>query len=309
MATVNDEVNQRSNLALSNQMEMLTFYLTDEQLYGINVFKIIEMVESPRTFNRVPHCHPSIKGVIDFRGKPITVIDLSAAVDLQPVDCEKELSYIIICEYNNLINGFLVKKPEQLLTRSWEEVRRPTGLLNLSSSLVAIAYGPHGETIQLLDIEKVIAEVLGMEHKVSENLPELLARGGEGKTVLVVDDSRTARSLVCMVLEQMGVTPIPMDSAMSALSFLEGRIAGGNVGDIGMVISDVEMPGMDGFTFTRNLKANPELSGLHVMLHTSMSNQSNRLKAEQVGANEFLAKFSPDDLVKRISAVLTRQAV
>jgi two-component system chemotaxis response regulator CheV len=258
-------------------------------------------------FNKVPLCHPSIKGVIDFRGKPITVIDLSAAVDLNPIDCANELSYIIICEYNNLINGFLVKRPEQLLTRGWEEVKRPTGLLNLSSSLVAIAYGPNGETIQLLDIEKVIAEVLGMEHKVSEDLPELLERRGEGKSVLVVDDSRTARSLVCMVLEQMGVIPIPMDSAPKAISFLEDRVASGNLADIGMIISDVEMPGMDGFTFTRTVKSNPLLAGLHVMLHTSMSNQSNKLRAEQVGADQFLSKFSPDDLVHRVSAVLEKQ--
>jgi len=306
MSSINDEVNQRANLALSNQMEMLTFYLSDDQLYGINVFKIIEMVESPRTFNQVPLCHPSIRGVIDFRGKPITVIDLSTAVDLTPIDCANEVSYIIICEYNNLINGFLVKKPEQLLTRGWDEVKRPTGLLNLSSSLVAIAYGPSGETIQLLDIEKVIAEVLGMEHKVSEDLPELLEKKGEGKSVLVVDDSRTARSLVCMVLEQMGVIPLPMDSAPKALAFLEGKVASGSLTDIGMVISDVEMPGMDGFTFTRTLKANPLLSGLHVMLHTSMSNQSNRLRAEQVGADQFLSKFSPDDLVHRVSEVLSK---
>jgi two-component system chemotaxis response regulator CheV len=111
-----------------------------------------------------------------------------------------------------------------------------------------------------------------------------------------------------MVLEQMGVVPIPMDSAPKAISFLEERLASGNIGEIGMIISDVEMPGMDGFTFTRTVKANPALAGLHIMLHTSMSNQSNKLRAEQVGANQFLSKFSPDDLVHRVSAVLEKTA-
>jgi two-component system chemotaxis response regulator CheV len=111
-----------------------------------------------------------------------------------------------------------------------------------------------------------------------------------------------------MVLEQMGVIPIPMDSAPKAISFLEDRLASGNLADIGMIISDVEMPGMDGFTFTRTLKSNPLLAGLHVMLHTSMSNQSNKMRAEQVGADQFLSKFSPDDLVHRVSAVLEKQA-
>jgi two-component system chemotaxis response regulator CheV len=194
-------------------MEMLTFFLSDDQLYGINVFKIIEMIESPKIFSRVPMSHPSIKGVIDFRGKPITVIDLSHAIALTPIDSEKELSYIIICEYNRLINGFLVKSPQQLLTRGWEEVKRPTGLLTLSSSLVAIAYSPTGEAIQILDIEKIIAEVLGMDQKISEGVIEQLESKFDGQTVLVVDDSRTARSLVCMVLEQMGIVPIAMDSA------------------------------------------------------------------------------------------------
>jgi two-component system chemotaxis response regulator CheV len=307
MSSIIDEVSQRANLALSNQMEMLTFYLSDDQLYGINVFKIIEMVESPRTFSRVPMSHPSIMGVIDFRGKPITVIDLSMAIELEPINPEQDISYIIICEYNTMIHGFLVKRPEQLLTRGWDEIKRPTGLLTLSSSLVAIAYGPDGEAIQLLDIEKVLAEVLGMEHKVSADNPELLAQSVAGSTVLVVDDSRTARSLICMVLDQMGITAVALDSAPKALSYLGRLVETDDVASIGMVISDVEMPDMDGFTFTRKLKADPALAGLHVMLHTSMSNPSNKQKADQVGANDFLSKFSPDELVRRVTAALSRE--
>ncbi len=308
MASINDEVNQRSNLALTNQMEMLTFYLSDDQLYGINVFKIIEMVESPRTFSRVPLCNPSIKGVVDFRGKPITVIDLSQAIELEPIDCEKDLSYIIICEYNNLIHGFIVKRPEQLLTRGWEEIKRPTGLLTLSSSLVAIAYGPSGEAIQLLDIEKVIADILGIEQKVTLDLQGIRATNSAELTVIVVDDSRTARSLICMVLEQMGLAVVAMDGAPKALAYLEERAANDDLRSIGMVISDVEMPDMDGFTFTRTIKGNPALAGLHVMLHTSMSNPANMRMAGQVGADDFLPKFSPDELVQHVTAALAKKA-
>ena len=307
MHSVTEEAAQRTNLALSNQMEMLTFYLTDEQLYGINVFKIIEMIETPPRISRVPQSHPSVCGVIDFRGKPITVIDLSQSVGLEPVDFRQELSHVIICEYNNNVHGFLVSRPEQLLNRNWEDIRRPTGLLTKSASLVAIAYGDNEEAIQLLDIERILAEVLGLEQTLTPGLAVIDTGGEEMKRVLVVDDSRAARMFITSVLEQMGIPSVALDSGQGALDYLAGLAEQNELDEIGMIISDIEMPGMDGFTFTRLLKENPRLSSLHVLLHTSMSNPSNRLKAEQVGADDFLAKFNPDELAGRVSGVLTRR--
>ncbi|MBV5340190.1 MAG: purine-binding chemotaxis protein CheW, partial [Deltaproteobacteria bacterium] len=160
MATSLDEALQRSNLSQSNQMEMLTFRLTDNQLYGINVFKIIEIIECPHRIDRMPNAHPAVKGALDFRGNALAVIDLSKAIGLAPKEFRNELAYIIICEYNRSLTAFIIHAPDTLLTRSWTDIHKPEGINTLS--LVAIAYADSGEAIMLLDIESILSSVVGI---------------------------------------------------------------------------------------------------------------------------------------------------
>lgn len=301
MSSAIDEAVQRTRLAQSNQMEMLTFRLTDNQLYGINVFKIIEIVECPRKIDRMPHAHPAVKGAVDFRGKAIAALDLSQAVDLPAKDFSDELAYLIICEYNRQLTAFIIHAPETLLTRSWTEIQRPEGMN--ADALVAIAYSDDNEAIMLLDIEAILAGVIGIDHEMSA-----LSDAGNGRDwtetrILLVDDSRTALLMLQNLLGKLGCK---YSSAQSAVQALELLADGGASFDL--VISDIEMPGMDGFTLVRKIRDNPDLREIKVMLHSSMSNASNRIKAEQAGANDFVAKFSPDFLIERISALCSNGA-
>ena len=297
MASSLDEALQRSNLSQSNQMEMLTFRLTDNQLYGINVFKIIEIIECPRRIDRMPNSHPAVKGALDFRGSALAVIDLSEAVGLAPKEFRNELAYIIICEYNRTLTAFIVHAPDTLLTRSWTDIHKPEGVNALS--LIAIAYADSGEAIMLLDIESILANVVGIERDLSSAAMAGIEGKGSGRHVLVVDDSRTAIMLLQSVLDKMGFTNKAMMSADKALEYLEKEHD-----HIDLVISDIEMPGMDGFTFTRTLRDHPDYKHLKVILHSSMSNPSNQVKAEQAGANKFVAKFDPDSLSKEILSLV-----
>lgn len=297
MASSLDEALQRSNLSQSNQMEMLTFRLTDNQLYGINVFKIIEIIECPRRVDRMPNSHPAVKGALDFRGNALAVIDLSEAVGLPPKDFHHELAYIIICEYNRSLTAFIVHAPDTLLTRSWQDIHKPEGVNALS--LVAIAYADSGEAIMLLDIETILAQVVGIERDLSSAAMTEVDGKGSGRHVLVVDDSRTAIMLMQSVLDKMGFTNTALMSADKALEYLEKEY-----NRVDLVISDIEMPGMDGFTFTRTLRGHDNYKDLKVILHSSMSNPSNQLKAEQAGANKFVAKFDPDSLSKEIFSLV-----
>lgn len=293
MASTLDEALQRSKLSQSNQMEMLTFRLTDNQLYGINVFKIIEIIECPNRLDRMPNSHPAVKGAIDFRGKALAAIDLSEAVGLPTKDFRNELAYIIVCEYNRDLTAFIVHAPDTLLTRSWADIHRPEGVN--AESLVAIAYSDSGETLMLLDIESILANVVGMERDFSR----VGAAGDKGtgteRHTLIVDDSRTAIMLLQSVLDRIGFTYTAVQSADKALDYLNREHE-----RVDLVISDIEMPGMDGFTFTRILRDNPDYGHLKVILHSSMSNPSNILKAEQAGANRFVAKFDPASLSEEI---------
>ncbi len=295
MKSTLDEALQRTKLSQSNQMEMLTFRLTDDQLYGINVFKIIEIIECPKRIDRMPNSHPAVKGALDFRGKALAVIDLSEAVGLPSKDFRNELAYIIICEYNRDLTAFIVHAPDTLLTRSWADIHKPEGVN--AEALVAIAYADSGETILLLDIESILSNVIGIERDFSR--VTLVEGEGAGRHVLIVDDSRAAIMLLQSLLDRIGFSHIAMTSAEKALEYLEKEH-----GRVDLVISDIEMPGMDGFTFTRTLREKAGFEQLKVILHSSMSNPSNILKAEQAGANKFVAKFDPESLSEEIISLI-----
>jgi len=297
MASSLDEALQRINLSQSNQMEMLTFRLTDNQLYGINVFKIIEIIECPKRIDRMPNSNPAVKGALDFRGNALAVIDLSEAVGLPAKDYMDELAYIIICEYNRALTAFIVHAPDTLLTRSWADIHKPEGVN--ARSLVAIAYDDSGEAIMLLDIESILSNVVGIDSDLSSAAMADAAGKGSGRHVLVVDDSRTAIMLLQSVLDKMGFTNTAVMSADKALEYLEKNYA-----RVDLVISDIEMPGMDGFTFTRTLREHSNYKDLKVILHSSMSNPSNQQKAEQSGADRFVAKFDPDSLSEEIFSLI-----
>jgi two-component system chemotaxis response regulator CheV len=289
-----DEALRRSKLSSTNQMEMLTFRLTDAQLYGINVFKIIEILECPRRINKLPQAHPAIKGIVSFRGQGITVIDLSEAIGLAAVDYQNELGYLVVCEYNNQLNAFLVKQTETLLTRGWDEIKKPEGFP--APSIVAIAQADDQEMILILDIETVLIDVVGMDSAVRHDLFQNLAAKCKDKNVLLVDDSKSAMGLMKQTMESLGIRYTSFDSAVKALGFLEKQRDAQPANTFDLIISDIEMPGMDGFTFTRSLRALPEFARIPIALHSSMSNPTNRDKAKEAGANEFIAKFDPDAL-------------
>jgi len=300
MSSSIEEAVQRTSLSMSNQMEMLIFRLTDQQSYGINVFKIIEILECPNRIDRVPHSHPAVRGVIDFRGKAITVIDLSQALGLAAKNFTVERAYLIICEYNQMLTAFIIDSPESLMTRSWSDIHKPKGVS--AKSLVALAYNDDNEAVLLLDIETVLAEVVGLD------------RGTEGAFlcrdnlnwaslhILLVDDSRTALLLLQSLLDTLGCRHTSMMTAAQALDFLNTSEQGCPP-RIDLVISDIEMPGMDGFTLTRTIRENPAHRDLKIMLHSSMSNPTNQIKAKQAGANDFVAKFDPIFLSERIAAL------
>lgn len=294
------EALQRTSLSMSNQMEMLIFRLTDKQLYGINVFKIVEILECPKRIDRMPHSHPAIKGVVDFRGKAIPAMDLSEAVGLEEKKFSDELAYLIICEYNRQLTAFIIESPEYLITRSWTDIHKPKGVS--AKTLVAIAYTDAEEAVLLLDVETILNDVVGLDRTTDESLPNQGNLDWSKLNILLVDDSSSALLLLQSLLDKLGCRHTSVQSADQALDFLNKKQQE-NPLSIDMVISDIEMPGMDGFTLVRTLRENPAFRDLKIMLHSSMSNPTNKIKATQVGADDFVAKFDPVSLSARIATL------
>jgi two-component system chemotaxis response regulator CheV len=300
MAGVLDSVNQRTQLVGQNRLELLLFKLSNNQVYGINVFKVKEVLQCPKLTN-MPNLHKVVRGIAHIRGGTISIMDLSMATGqkaLQDIDnC-----FVIITEYNMAVQGFLVSSVERIVNMKWEDIHPPPSGTGKESYLTAVTE-IDGRLVEIIDVEKVLSEVSPMIEDISEGVvDEETVKQGVDKHVLIVDDSGIARKQIKRCVETLGVETTTLNDGRQALNYLLDIVESGEdvTKKLLMVISDIEMPEMDGYTLTAEIRANPRLQGLHVILHTSLSGIFNEAMVKKVGADNFLAKFNPDSLAERV---------
>ena len=303
MASILDSVNQRTQLVGQNRLELLLFRLNGRQRFGINVFKVREVLQCP-PLTVMPKLNSCIRGVAHIRGQTISVIDLSMAMGKRPIqDISK--CFIIISEYNRSVQGFLVHSVERIINMNWESILPPpkgAGRINYMTAVTEV----DGELVEILDVERILNEISPVSTEVSAELVEAsVERNTHGRPVLVADDSSVARKQVQRALEAIGVQCVLAKDGREALNRLLDMAKQGPILDqIALVISDIEMPEMDGYTFTAEIRNNPNLKDLHVILHTSLSGVFNQAMVQKVGANNFIAKFQPDELAKAVQGAL-----
>jgi two-component system, chemotaxis family, chemotaxis protein CheV len=302
MASVLDSVNQRTQLVGQNRLELLLFSLGTAQLYGINVFKVKEVLQCPH-LNAIPKRHPVVRGVAHIRGGTIPILDMRQATGSQPLDNIQQC-FVIITEYNGSTQGFLVRSVERIVNMNWGAIHPPPKGAGKDNYLTAVTQVDN-KLIEIIDVEKILAEVSPLPEDIS---PEIIqdAKGEKlvNPHVLIVDDSAIARKQIQKVVESLGMTTTIKKDGLEALNYLESLLSEGKnpAQELLMVISDIEMPEMDGYTFAAEIRANPSLASLHVILHTSLSGVFNQAMVKKVGADDFLAKFHPDELAKRVNA-------
>lgn len=297
MSGILDTVNQRTQLVGQNRLELLTFRLMRKQRYGINVFKVKEVLQCPK-LTSMPNLHPLVKGVAHIRGQTISVIDMSLATGGMPIT-DPENRFIIISEFNRSTQGFLVGSVERIVNMHWESILPPpegTGSSNYLTAVTEI----EGELVEILDVEKILNQISPVNEEMSEELlankPVFEEGGSEPTTVLVADDSSVARRQVKRAVETIGYNVVLAHDGRDALDKLQAMAAEGTINDLALVISDIEMPEMDGYTLTTEIKKDPNLKDLHVVLHSSLSGVFNEAMVQRVGADAFIPKFDPDEL-------------
>ena len=307
MAGILDSVNQRTQLVGQNRLELLLFRLVGPQRFGINVFKVREVLQCPK-LTSMPKQDPFIKGVAHIRGQTISVIDMSKAIG-GPAITQTDESFIIIAEYNRSVQGFLVAGVERIVTLSWKDMMPPPEGAGKASYLTAVTEIDN-QMVSILDVEKVLNDISPVSTELSEGVGDTSIGEDLGeRIVMIADDSTVARNQVKRALEPLGINMVLAKNGQDALDQLTAIAATCEhsiTEKVALMVSDIEMPEMDGYTLTAEVKGNDRMAKMPVILHTSLSGVFNNAMVEKVGAEDFIPKFHPDELATAVKKWLNQ---
>lgn len=307
MAGILDSVDQRTQLVGENRLEILMFRLAGRQLFAINVFKVQEVLQLPK-LTLIPQRHAFVCGVVNLRGQTLPVIDLSQAIGMRPLQPGPD-STIIVTEYNRSVQAFLVGGVDRIINMNWESILPPPTSAGRQHYLTAITR-VEDKLVEVIDVEKVLAEIVPYNARVSkEKLEDAMLANARGREILLVDDSTVALSQLRDTLSQLGCVLHVASDGLKALRMLQGWANAGEdvCSKLLMVFTDAEMPEMDGYRLTTEIRQDPRLRELYVVLHTSLSGSFNESMVKKVGCDNFLSKFQPDRLVEVVRQRLEMQ--
>lgn len=291
-----------------NFLEVLLFQMAGSALYAINVFKVREAIPSP-TITHVPGTHPAVVGVAYLREQAISVLDLGQVMGQAPLT-DREDTYVIVTEFNRSIQGFLVKKVDRILYLDWAQVEIPPYHNDSQGYVGSIAWQDQ-QLIQILDVEKLILDTLGEPDLTVDDTVKALADGLDDSVmrVMLVDDSHVAQQQIMKILEKVGISCVVFDNGKSALEQLARWAEQGDLYQrIAMLITDIEMPKMDGITLVKEARKIPQLKDLHILMHSSLARIEDMTAVKKSGANDYLEKFDTQELLSKVLKQLKKQA-
>ena len=316
MKTAQQEIDERAKMAGNNKFELLLFRLGESrnsgqrELFGINVFKVREVLVMPH-ITELANSHDHLMGVANIRGQIIPVIDLPAVVGCNPT---KGRTILMVTEYARTVQAFAVEQVNEIVRMEWSQVL-PAESSNGGALITGIARidGAVANTrlAQVLDVEQILKNVLpSSTEEINREAvgPELQLP--KGTQILVADDSAVARSVIELGLKAMGVPYVMTKTGKEAWDRLNAMAAdakkeGATIRDrIALVLTDLEMPEMDGFTLTRHIKSDARFDGIPVVIHSSLTGSTNENHVKSVGADGYVAKFNPRDFAATLRSVL-----
>lgn len=278
--------------------KLLMFYLSSHRPFGLGTLKIREIMPFvPLT--KLPHSHSAVVGTMSFRGSAVPVIDMAAAVGSPPLSAEeRKTASIIVTDIQRKEIGFLVRSVRKIVETDWKDVMSPpqslgdrafiTGLVNIDD-----------EIVQLLDVELLLARVYPESVNPREVvLTDVQRETLKGLNILLVDDSQVARKQLSDALDSKDVTYFVTTNGQDALDLMINANNDGKPIDI--LVSDIEMPGLDGYELTFNVRDSSSLRQPYIILHTSLNSEMSVSYAKQVGADEALTKFDAEELLHAI---------
>lgn len=302
-----ESVDARTKLAGSNQMEILLFSLGTRETFGINVFKVREVGRTPH-ITKTPNMPRGVEGLISLRGNVIPVLSLSSFLQLDG-EAPAIGKSMMVAEYSRRTLGFLVDEVDRIIRVDWEKVKAPESVLVANQGLIsAVIELEGGHLVSILDVEQILANAFG-EAVVVDIAP---ASVEEDTTVFFADDSIVARKKIAEVLDKLGVKHKHATNGAEALSRLQAiaahcqQIHKSVRDEIRLILVDAEMPEMDGYVLTKNIKADPRFDGVPVVMHSSLSSEANRAMGKAVGVDAYVGKFDAEILADTLRPLVER---
>lgn len=297
----------------TNELEIVEFQVDHKDdngeinpgYYGVNVAKVKEIIKEAERLTDVPRSHSSISGVINLRGKIIPIVDLPQWLDKNNKDIPTER--IIITQFNKVLTGFLVHSVSRIHRVSWERVEPPSGLMNQAEKECVTGLVKFDDRIlMMLDFERIVAEI-NPETGLQANSVRK-SKKSKGKTVFIAEDSSFTRKIMIKMLKSAGYRVFSSGNGLDAYNKLIGIAEEALAKDIplkrylNLIISDIEMPQMDGLHLTAKLKEHKTLKDVPVVVFSSMVTEENRKKWMSLGAVDYISKPEIDRLVYVVAA-------
>jgi len=312
MSDLLKNIDARTKLAGTNKLEILMFSLgkdartNREETFGINVFKVREVMRIPQ-ITRAPEMPKSVEGMVSLRGALVPVIDLAKFIGIE-TDCKPEI--MIVTEYNGQTQGFLVKAVDNILRLDWSAMRVPPAMLQaeMGGLVTAITELKDGRLVMMMDVEKILSETSNFDS--DEVIFKSVQPLGKDRTVFFADDSSVARNQIARTLDAMQVKYISAINGRQAWLELERMADNADAAHtplknmVQVILTDVEMPEMDGYMLTRKIKADKRFTGIPVLMHSSLSSSSNQQLGKTVGVDEYVPKFEPQKLAQTLARLL-----
>lgn len=284
----------------TNELEVLEF-MVGEQSFGINIAKVIEIMNY-QPMIPVPDSPPEFEGVFTPRDKVISVIDLHKVLNKTSSDPGHDL--LIVCHFNQMDVGFHVTSVKGIQRISWEDIEKPPRISGDGSTNIATGIAKFKDGIILiLDFEKIVSDM---------NRSAVLDTAGitsadadrESKHIVIAEDSPFLNTLIVNTLHDAGYkNVVSFDNGKDAWDYISGhKDMGGDILDqVALLISDIEMPKMDGHRLTKLIKEDSVLKRIPVYLFSSLINEQMRIKGESVGADAQFSKPQIGSLIKHLN--------
>lgn len=315
MSELLKSIDARTKLAGTNKLEILLFFLGVDQrtgrreTYGINVFKVREVMRTP-PITAAPDMPASVEGMVSLRGALVPVIDLAKYTG---VTADTPRDIMIVTEYNGHTQGFLVEGVDTILRLDWSKMRVPPEMLMAQTGglVTAVTELEDGRLVMMMDVEKILSETTNID---DDNLYRGVTQVNRPDcTVFYCDDSTVARRQIERTLNAMGVKGVSAVNGRQLWLELEkiaayAQTIGKPVSEIvNLVLTDIEMPEMDGYILTKTIKTDPRFAGVPVIMHSSLSGMSNQKLGQSVGVDEYVPKFEPQRLAETLARRLAGQ--